>query len=161
MSESTLDQLKKQSTESAVEEKRADTWKPSPGDMLAGTVVRGDHIMTANGDARLLVIADEETDKEWTVWCSGKMLKDLVIEKAPALGSLIVVEFHGKFPVQSNPSYSFNKYTMEVATTDFAYWDKIDKAFHRKQAASVTETYGGQVETFNGSGEDEDLEAPF
>jgi len=161
MSESTLDQLKKQSTESAVEEKRADTWKPSPGDMLAGTVVRGDHVMTSNGDARLIVIADEETDKEWTVWCSGKMLKDLVIEKAPALGSLIVVEFHGKFPVQSNPSYSFNKYTMEVGSTDFEYWDKITTAYRRKAAASVDSAQIQSVETFNGSGDDDDLEAPF
>ena len=126
--------------------------------MLAGTVVRGDHVMTTNGDARLIVIKDEDTDKEWTVWCSGKMLLDLVIEKAPALGSLIVVEFHGKFPVQSNPSYSFNKYTMEVGTSDFKYWDEITAKFRRKAAASADTA---QVQTFNGSGDEDDLEAPF
>jgi hypothetical protein len=136
---------------------RPETWKPEPGDMLAGTLVKGDRVMTQNGDARLMVIHDEETDKNWTVWCSGKMLRDAVIEKAPALGSLIVVEFHGKFPVQSNPSYSFNKYSVIVDETDFEYWDKIEARYRRKAQANES---SARVESFNGSDDDE-LSAPF
>ena len=141
--------------EAAKDTEKAETWRPEPGDMLAGTLVRGDRIMTARGDSRIMVIHDEETDKDWTVWCSGKMLLDAVLEKAPAEGSLIVVEFHGKFPVQSNPSYSFNKYTVIVDETDFEYWDQIDKRFRRKAQANESTARVEQVESF---GPDE---APF
>jgi len=158
MSTDRLKEMAKESHEEGdAEQARAETWKPEPGDMLAGTLVRGDHVMTTNGDARLLVVHDEATDQDWTVWCSGKMLKDAVIEKAPAKDGLIVVEFHGKFPVQSNPSYSFNKYTVIVDETDFEYWDGITKLYQRKAAASQDTA---QIQTFNGSGDD-DLSAPF
>jgi len=65
--------------EAAKDTEKAETWRPEPGDMLAGTLVRGDRIMTARGDSRIMVIHDEETDKDWTVWCSGKMLLDAVL----------------------------------------------------------------------------------
>lgn len=160
MSTNKLEAMKKQGHEegSATQEDRPTTWVPEPGDMLAGTLVKGDHVMTGNGDARLMVIHDEETDKNWTVWCSGKMLLDAVLEKAPAKDTLIVVEFHGKFPVQSNPSYSFNKYTVIVDESDFEYWDKITKLYRRKAANSAE---SAQIQTFNGSDDDDDLQAPF
>ena len=150
-----LDEMKAASTAKAAEEqKRAPAWKPSEGDVLAGRITRIDHVMTSNGDSRLMVVKDVEDNEEKTVWCSGKMLLDLVLELAPPVGSLIVVEYHGKFPVQSNPSYSFNKYTMIVdEDPDFAAWDQVSAAYHRKANASAN---SAEIQTFDGPDE-----APF
>ena len=128
------------------EKEYAETWKPEAGDMLAGTVVRGDFVPTSNGDTHLLVVRDDETGKEYTVWCSSYMLKQQVIDLAPAMGSLIVIAFHGKKQSKKDPSRSFNDYTMKVEKSDFEYWNQIMKRhFARQQLADTSSGGGGGV----------------
>lgn len=122
-----------------------DVSKLDDGAVLAGVMIRGDHVMTRDGkDARLMIIEEVGTDERYTVWCSSKMLRDFVIEKAPPVGALIVIEYHGKFPVQSQPDRKFNKI---VAVTDedpdFKYWDGLREVMQRKDAEFAANAPGG------------------
>jgi len=152
-----LETAKKESeAESEVTEKEyAPTWKPDEGDMLAGTVIKGDYLMTSNGEAHMLVVQDEETKQEYTVWCSSYMLKQAVIDLAPAEGSLIVIQFHGKKQSKKDTSRSYNHYTMQVERSDFTYWDEIFKRFRARAEQMNPAGNGGPAPSF---GPDE---APF
>ena len=136
----------KKDEQDAVDSERHPAWKPGEGDILAGEMIRGGHVMTSNGDARFMVVEDDATGDKYTVWCSGKALMDFVLEKAPPAGSLVVIEFHGKVPLVSDPSKSFNKFsTICDSDPDFPYWDNISRAYYAKANASANTA---EVQTF-------------
>ena len=136
-----IDALKAKGDEAA--EKATEEREPSKNwnkgvkedDMLAGTLERGDKVwIESRGEPTYLMeIRDHETNELNTVWCSSYMLNEAVIEKAPAQGSLVVVQYHGKEQIKSGRS--MHVFTVEVERKDFDYWLDIDRAYNRKRAA--------------------------
>ena len=134
------------SAEKAVEEREpSKNWNKGvkEGDMLAGTLVRGDKVWieSRNEPTYLMEIRDHETKELYTVWCSAYMLNEAVIEKAPAENSLVVVEYHGKQEIGNGRT--MNVFTVEVEAKDFPYWTEIDLAYNRKQAARLEKKANG------------------
>ncbi len=151
--------LKKESTSRAEEstEDKPETWNSGleAGDLLEGYVIKGDYVMTGTGKAaRLLVIKEADSDKEWTVWCSSKMLLDALLAEAPAKGSPIVIEFHGKFPVTSAPDRHYNKFTLVATDHDFEYWKEIHQRYRNRAEASAS---SAEIQTADG---DDSFRAP-
>lgn len=136
-----IDALKTKGEEAAEEAKkpREDTinWNQglSEGDMIAGLLERG--AMVPVGDRKelryLMEIRDHETKDLYTVWCGSFMLEQAVIEKAPKVGSLVVVQYHGKQQSSKDASRSFNVFTVEVEEADFEYWHKIEREARASQ----------------------------
>lgn len=111
------------------------------GDMIAGVMERGAIVNMDDGPRHLMEIRDHETGDLYTVWCSSFMLREAVIEKAPKVGSLVVVEFHGKQPSQKDPSRSFNLFTLEAEESDFEYWAELSRqAFSAKATVQAAPT---------------------
>lgn len=126
---------------------RYDAWKPDEGAILQGTLVQRKILPTATdkGYSRMIVVEeegvsdDEGNPQRWTVWCSSKALEDAIVEYAPAIGSLIAIQFHGKVPLKSDPSRSFNRYTMRVQEEDHAGWQDMWTRFHHRREAKIAE----------------------
>jgi len=122
------------------------------GDMLAGLLVRGDKVQIKGredeGPTYLMEIRDHETGELFTVWCGNYQLKQAVIDKAPAKDKLVVVQYHGRQPLDGGKT--MNVYTVEPEEEDFEYWRGIDEAFWKKQqdkpAAPVARTQFGPDE---------------
>ena len=110
------------------------------GDMIAGILERGAMVpVGANKELRhLMEIRDHETKDLYTVWCGSFMLAQQVIDKAPKVGSLVVVQYHGKQESNKTPGRMFNVFSIEAETSDFEYWNEMTKAAYAKQQATPT-----------------------
>ena len=123
------------------------------GDMLAGILERGDKILiTGRAEpSYLMEIRDYTTKDLYVVWCSNYQLKKAIIDDAPKVGAFIVVQYHGKQPLDGGKS--MNVFTVETEASDHPYWHGIDQAYFKKQAEKAAAP--AQVPSF---GPDE---APF
>ena len=93
----TIAQNERDQLQAEIERQRAPTraWKPDEGDQLVGTIVRRNRESTDRGDeVEVLHISTEEGEKV-PVWCSSKVLADLVREKNPQTGDLCMIEYFG------------------------------------------------------------------
>jgi hypothetical protein len=134
------------SAEKAVEEREpSKNWNKGvkEGDMLAGMLVRGDKVWveSRNESTYLMEIRDHETKELYTVWCSAFMLNEAIIEKAPAEGSLVVVEFHGKQEIGNGRTMGV--FTVEVEKKDFEYWTNVDRVYNKKRFDQLAKKAAG------------------
>ncbi|MEN8233753.1 MAG: hypothetical protein ABFR89_02380 [Actinomycetota bacterium] len=135
-----IDALKTKGEESAkeavAEREQGKNWNKGleEGSMLAGIMEYGDKIYKEGWESPryIMAIRDHETAELYTVWCSAYMLNEAVIQKAPAKGSLVVVQYHGKEQLQNGRS--MHVFSVETESTDFEYWENLDRAFNKKQA---------------------------
>ena len=73
-----------------------DSWngrdKPVAGAMLIGQVMRYDQFEGQDGPVAICVVLEENTGKEWGVWVSGDVLRDLFELHRPRVGERIWVK---------------------------------------------------------------------
>ncbi len=121
-------------------------WKYKKQTVLQGKVVKGARFPTntQKGYSITIEIAEQGTDEVYNVWCSGKMLEDWIMAEAPAIGSLVFLEFHGKKPVQSNPSHHYNHFSARAQKSDHEYWHKIHQGYHALLKSKQEEAGGIQ-----------------
>ena len=70
-------------------------WKPDEGDQLVGTIVRRNRESTDRGDEVDVLHISTEEDETVPVWCSSKVLADLVRQKDPQTGDYCKIEYFG------------------------------------------------------------------
>ena len=126
--------------------KDRNVWDYKKQKVLQGKIVKGDRFPTntQKGYSIIIEVAEIGTDEVYTVWCSSKKLEDWIMAEAPAVGSLVYIEFLGKHPVQSNPSHHYNSFSVQAQTSDFDYWHKIHQSYHGTLKAKQDEAGGIQ-----------------
>ena len=146
-------------TEAESAGKERNVWDYKKQSVLQGKVIKGDRFPTNTnkGYSIIIEVAEEGTDEVFTVWCSSKLLEDWIMTEAPAVGSLVYLEFHGKQPVQSDSSRSYNLFSARAQTADHEYWHKIHQAYHAT-AKAKQEAAGSPAVVKTEFGPDE---APF
>lgn len=77
----------------------APTWKPEPGQFVAGEIVQRHTHDGENGPAVILTLNDE-VEGEVAIWCSNVKLKGFIEQESPEIGDVIGVKYLGK---QKNP----------------------------------------------------------
>ena len=139
-----LDEMKKSAKDGASVE-YGTTWKPSEaGDELAGAVREIKYIDTANGETYVLTIVDEN-DKVWTLWVSGIVLKNKLLDLAPGVGSLIVVLFNGKVKTKAGDR-SYNDFQVVVDKPGcFDQWQDARQAYSLRASLQSPEVNAGGV----------------
>ncbi len=112
--------------------KERNDWKYKKQPVLQGRIVQGARFPTntQKGYAITIEVAELGTDEVYNVWCSGKILEDWIMAEAPAVGTLVYIEFLGKEPVQANPSHHYNNFSVRAQESDFDYWHKIHNGYH-------------------------------
>ena len=125
------------------------------GQELIGTVEKIDYVGTRNGPSHLMQIKQLDGDEIVTVWCSQTVLKNQVLDLAPAVGAVVVIIFEGKKHSEKS-GYDYNSYQVQASESDFQAWaDATRNGAERiklKEAANAPQ--GGVVD-------DDDLEAPY
>ena len=133
------------------------TWKPEPSEELVGTVTKIDYVGTRNGESHLMQVQRLDSDEVVTVWCSQTVLKNQVLDLAPAVGSVIVIIYEGKKHSEKS-GYDYNSYQVQASESDFQAWADVTREgaerIKLKQAAMSPVGGGGVVD-------DDDLEAPY
>ena len=73
-----------------------ETWKPLPGDILAGTLVRYEKVNSQSGPATVAVINDENSGRLFSVWLTPTVLRSefdkMMFDNAAAKGAHCVDE---------------------------------------------------------------------
>ena len=121
--------------------KDRNVWDYKKQAVLQGKVIKGDRFPTRTdkGYSIIIEVAEIGTDQVYTVWCSSKLLEDWIMSEAPAVGSLVYIEFLGKQPVQSDSSRKYNLFSVRAQVSDHPYWHKIHQAYHEKAKAKQEE----------------------
>ncbi len=132
------------------------TWKPEPGEELIGTLEKADYVGTRNGPAHLMQIKVLDTDDVVTVWCSQMVLKNQVLDLAPAVGAVVVIIFEGKKDNKEG-TRQYNSYQMQASESDFELWSRVTRegAERIKLKAEIAGPTGSGVV------DEDDLEAPY
>ena len=125
------------------------------GQELIGTVEKIDYVGTRNGESHLMQIKPLDSDEVVTVWCSQTVLKNQVLDLAPAVGSVIVIIYEGKKHSEKS-GYDYNSYQVQASESDFQAWADVTRegAQRIKLKAAANAPQGGVVD-------DDDLEAPY
>ena len=111
--------------------KERNVWDYKKQPVLQGKIVKGDRFPTRTdkGYSIIIEVAEIDTGEVYTVWCSSKLLEDWIIAEAPAVGSLVYLEFHGQQDVQSDSSRKYNLFSARAQIADHDYWHKIHAAY--------------------------------
>ena len=133
------------------------TWKPEPGEELIGTLEKADYVGTRNGPAHLMQIKILDTEDVVTVWCSQMVLKNQVLDLAPAEGAVVVIIFEGKKDNKEG-TRQYNSYQMQASESDFELWSRVTRegAEKIKLKAEIAGPSAG-----SGVVDEDDLEAPY
>ena len=125
------------------------------GQELIGTVTKIDYVGTRNGESHLMQIQKLDSDEVVTVWCSQTVLKNQVLDLAPAVGSVIVIIYEGK-KHSDKSGYDYNSYQVQASESDFQAWAEATKqGAERIKLKAAANTDGG------GYSEGDDLEDPY
>lgn len=137
------DLLNKQAQENE-DERGADKWEPKSGDQLSGFIMKTGWYDGGDYEPSMwLLVKDEEGDAT-RVYCPT-VLRNQVLEEAPAIGSGIAIRYEGKKPVASNPKRSYHAHTFVLVPDsdgnvkrDHAYW-KMHGTYRGAQVAASTD----------------------
>ena len=147
----------KAKAKAAEKDEKSQNWNPEVGDELIGTMKRGKVVTTRRGTkVRLIVVEEAGTQELYTVWCSSKILEDWTYEEAPAVGSTVLISYHGKRAVKADPSIEYNVYEAAATESDQAYWADLEAAWRAKDSAGAEAAQHGETPTTFGPNE-----APF
>ena len=137
----------------ANEEARDSTqWDPAPGEKIVGVLLKADVLPTRHGPSLLLVIRNTggptggvEEGESASVWAGRTVLRGELMREAPALQSILAIQFEGKIEGKSGGN-SYYGYTVIVVdpdddpdTRNRAMWTDIeDQLEPRKQGGQRT-----------------------
>ena len=119
----------------APQEERPEIWNPKEaGTQLMGVVdtVAWPFIQSANEHRWMLEITDFD-DKKWTVWCGSAVLRRLIVDVMPAVGSEIVIMYDGN-DQKTKSGYNFKSYQMAADRFDVDLYQRIMTETKAKQA---------------------------
>jgi len=125
----------------------AEVWKPGEGEILVGTLLEAKYVDTSYGPAHLMQIETPE-DGVMTVWCSSKMLKDAVLDQAPAVGTWVSIKYGGKKEPKTEGGRAYNAYYMQCGEADFEYWHNLSRKTSNEEASEQTTTDDGNEDPF-------------
>ncbi len=134
-------------TEAESSGKDRNDWKYKKQAVLQGKIVKGSRFPTntQKGYSITIEVAEQGTDEVYNVWCSSKMLEDWIMAEAPAVGSLVFLEFHGQKEVQSDTSRKYNHFSARAQKSDHDYWHKIHQSYYATLKAKQEEAGGLQA----------------
>lgn len=112
-------------------EEKGKKWEPKEGDELIGVLEEGRWQGSKYGLSRLLLIREDGTDELYAVWCSSKVLGDLVGKAAPKNGSVIGIKYTGTKHSEES-GYDYKTYALHVTESDQQQW--YDSLLAAKQA---------------------------
>lgn len=133
----------------------AGTWDPIPGETFRGVLTHVDVAKTQFGPAIVLnarnvgedtlTSTDDDGIKPQdpaSIWCSGTVLKNAVLDAMPALGALFAIRFEGKKPTRDG-SNEYKAYTVRFEPGKMAVesWEALlaKKPLDRRSAQTPGE----------------------
>jgi hypothetical protein len=132
----------------------SDQWDPVAGEKIVGILIKAEIVKTRRGPSLLLVVRstmDETTggiepNKSAAIWGSRKVLQGEFFREAPALGSLVAIQFEGKVKAQQGGNDYFG-YTVIVVDPDDdpslrnrELWEDIEAQLDRSSAGGQRRT---------------------
>ena len=139
----------------------AKTWKPTEaGDELAGYLRKIDYAFTNYGEGFVVTVEDEDGDM-WTVWCTGAVLANQILDQAPAIDSPVVFLYEGQKKNQAG-TFNYKAYQLAATESDFQAYVKVQKEAVQKEQMKQADAVSA-VNAANQSGvvDPEDLTSPF
>ena len=101
----------------------AEEWMPESGDSLRGIFLKATQVDTQDGPSYVCIVLEIDSGDSLKVWASRKLLKEAMVDIAPAPGSMIVIKYDGLVEVPEG--FDFHMYKVAAEKTDPDYWDKI------------------------------------
>jgi len=121
----------------------ANTWSPEAGDLLKGKLIGVKYINTKFGWTYLIHVMDAK-EQVWDVWCGRTVLKNRLLEEAPALGKGIAIKYHG---MKEGKEFKFHDYTLSAEPQDadqqkasFAFFHALASAESAEDVKEITQT---------------------
>jgi|TARA_B100000315_G_C14214328_1_gene423542 hypothetical protein len=69
-----------------------ESWRPEPGEVLVGTVVRFDKASTPYGDRDIVVVHDEDRGVDVGVWLIHTVLIEAFRQQQPGVGDRLAIK---------------------------------------------------------------------
>ena len=92
----------------------ADSWKPEPGDVIAGRVVRHEKRMTKRDEEKKVIVLEVPPDgRHVSVWRLHTVLDQELAKAAPEPGDVIVIRYAGTATGKASGN-EFHSYTVAV-----------------------------------------------
>lgn len=98
-------------------DERAETWRPTEGKVLVGTLERVQEVETDYGATRVAHLRCPETGNLLALWLSHKVLSVLWDEHAPAEGDAVHVAYLGMRDGQRYPYHDYELHVERGAST--------------------------------------------
>jgi hypothetical protein len=142
---------KKEANEQA---RDSEQWDPVAGEKIVGVLIKVEIVKTRRGPSLLLVMRNtmNETtggigpNESTAIWGSRKVLQGEFFREAPALGSLVAIQFEGKVKAQQGGNDYFG-YTVIVVDPDDdpklrnrELWEGIEAQLDRSSAGGQRRT---------------------
>jgi hypothetical protein len=91
-------------------------WDPDEGEQLLGTLVRYETRFSQkmNGDVRVAVVEDIDSDDTWSVFLSRSVLKNEFDKQSPRPGDTVGIKYHGRKTAR-NGGMEYHHYSLRVA----------------------------------------------
>lgn len=102
----------------------AETWDPKPGDLLRAVFLSASTVVTQYGPSILAIVKDLDTEEGLKIWCSRTVLKNEIIEAAPAPGTLLAIKYIGE-QESKDGSFTYHLYQVRAQQQDREYWNKV------------------------------------
>lgn len=95
----------------------------------------------------LMSVTQHGTGDKFVIWLGDtpRVLRNEVGDAAPAVGSLMYIEYQGEHPTQDG-MYKFKKFFVKVDQADQKYWRDKEIELSRKRAAGFSNVTDGELE---------------
>ena len=85
------------------------SWKPAPGDVVAGVVVAFNEVSTVHGPCKVVIIDNEDGSGPLSIWLGTKVLQSKFENERPQIGDRIGVK---RF--SDHPEKAYHRYELKV-----------------------------------------------
>ena len=148
-----------QAYEKAEQAGDTDTWKPiEAGEQLKGIFLNVTYVLGDHGWSPVGVIRDIKTEESVKVWFSSGILKERIVDLAPAPGTPVAIRYDGTKKSEKGFNYKLHVVAMPDREEGDVilgreYWDAQEADAHEKEDAKQAERASVQA--------DRPDEAPF
>ncbi|MEJ5370251.1 MAG: hypothetical protein WHT08_18220 [Bryobacteraceae bacterium] len=111
-----------------------ESWRPEPGDVLVGTVLRYDVGHTAYGPVRTCTVRTDDGERV-AIWLSSTVLLDLFKRERPQVGERIGLRYQGK-----HPEHGYHRYRLIVDRDEPLSFDPLGGEARVPAAAAEDDT---------------------
>lgn len=141
-----FDRLEKETKSSGNGGSKAPAWKPTEGDVLRGYVRGVDYpYVPAASEHRYVMTVEDENGEFVAVWLSQTVLKNRIMDAAPAKDTPIVIIYEGKLPTKDG-NRTYNAYSVNCIDSDFQWWlDVRNEAMQKDELRNYEGKTGGGV----------------